>query len=133
MQMKDFSAWVHRMNKQEFYSSIDWNAPISRDFLMKLYGYSLCNKDFLVDVLGAFRSHGRDQVQYVYRIFVALEEIREKEILLPISQDLSRQINANYQRKVKNCEWMKRKYLQSLSTEELQQMLMEQRFQMAER
>lgn len=89
------------MTKQEFYNNIDWQAPLCRDFFMKLYGYGLYDREFLATVLNGFQSRGRGHVRHVYDIFVELEEIRQKEILLPISQDLSRQINANYEKKVK--------------------------------
>ena len=35
------------MTKQEFYNNIDWQAPLCRDFFMKLYGYGLYDKEFL--------------------------------------------------------------------------------------
>ena len=66
------------MTKQEFYNNIDWQAPLCRDFFMKLYGYGLYDKEFLADVLSGFQSRGRGHVRHVYDIFVELEETDRK-------------------------------------------------------
>ena len=72
------------MTKQEFYNNIDWQAPLCRDFFMKLYGYGLYDKEFLADVLSGFQSRGRGHVRHVYDIFVELEEIRQEGKTFPV-------------------------------------------------
>ena len=114
---------MQSMNKTEFFRDIDWEAPLSRDFITKLYGYSLCDPALLVDVLAEYEKHGRDRVKYVYRLFVDLEEQQLTQEYQPVAKRLTDQINAEYERKVKEYEWKKKRYLQSLSEEELKQML----------
>lgn len=111
------------MNKTEFFRGIDWEAPLSRDLITKLYGYSMYDNTFLVDVLAEYEKHGRAGVKYVYRLYVNLEEWRRKRELIPIARGLVKQIDANFERKVKEYEWKKKIYLQSLSEEELERML----------
>lgn len=111
------------MNKAEFFRGIDWEAPLSRDFITQLYGYSMYDKTFLVDVLAEYEKHGRTGVKYIYRLYVNLEERRRRRELKPIARGLVKQIDANFERKVKEYEWKKKIYLQSLSEEELERML----------
>lgn len=111
------------MNKTEFFRGIDWKAPLSRDHMAKIYGYSLYDKQYLVKVMSEYEKHGRAGVKYVYRLYVNLEEQHRKQELKPIARGLVKQIDANFERKVKEYEWKKKIYLQSLSEEELERML----------
>lgn len=97
------------MNKTEFFRGIDWEAPLSRDLITKLYGYSMYDNTFLVDVLAEYEKHGRAGVKYVYRLYVNLEEQHRKQELKPIARGLVKQIDANFERKVKEYESNKRK------------------------
>lgn len=97
------------MNKAEFFQGIDWEAPLSRDFITQLYGYSMYDKTVLVDVLAEYEKHGRAGVKYVYRLYVNLEEWHRKRELIPISRELIAQTDANFERKVKEYESNKRK------------------------
>ena len=47
------------MNKTEFFRGIDWEAPLSRDHMAKIYGYSLYDKQYLVKVMSEYEKHGR--------------------------------------------------------------------------
>lgn len=111
------------MNKAEFFQGIDWEAPLSRDLITQLYGYSMYDKQFLVDVLAEYEKHGRAGVKYIFRLYVNLEERHRRRELIPISRELIAQTNAKYERKVKEYEWKKKIHLQSLSEEELERML----------
>lgn len=111
------------MNKQEYYNGIDWEAPLSRDHMAKIYGYSLYDKQYLVKVMSEYEKHGRAGVKYVYRLYVNLEEQHRKQELIPISRELIAQTDAKYEKKVKEYEWKKKIFLQSLSEEELERML----------
>ena len=93
------------MNKQEYYNGIDWEAPLSRDHMAKIYGYSLYDKQYLVKVMSEYEKHGRAGVKYVYRLYVNLEEQRRKRELIPISRELISLTDAKYEKKVK--EWKK--------------------------
>lgn len=97
------------MNREEFKAAIDWDAPLSCDMVKKLYGYSLCYTGFLIDVLAEYEKHGRDKVRYVYRLFAKLEEEEEQEQIRPIAEQLLKQIDTEYERKVKEYE-RNRKY-----------------------
>lgn len=103
------------MNKTEFFRDIDWEAPLSRDFITKLYGYSLCDPALLVDVLAEYEKHGRDRVKYVYRLFVDLEEQQLTQEYQPVAKRLTDQINAEYERKVKEYEWKKKQLRKHLA------------------
>lgn len=120
------------MDKQEFLNGIDWEATLTLDFITKLYGYSLYDKQFIIDVLSEYENNGRDKVQYVYRLFVNLQEQQQRNELKNVAKKLAAQIDAEYERKVKEYEWKKKKYLQSLSEEELLQMLREKQCWMVE-
>ena len=96
------------MNKQEYYSGIDWEAPLSRDHMAKIYGYSLYDKQYLVKVMSEYEKHGRAGVKYVYRLYVNLEEQHWKQELIPISRELIAQTDAKYEKKVKEYEWKKK-------------------------
>ena len=97
------------MNKAEFFRGIDWEAPLSRDFITQLYGYSMYDKQFLVEVLAEYEKHGRAGVKYIYRLYVNLEEWHRKRELIPISKELISQTDAKYEKKVKEYEWKKKK------------------------
>lgn len=96
------------MNKTEFFRGIDWEAPLSRDHMAKIYGYSLYDKQYLVKVMSGYEKHGRSGVKYVYRLYVNLEEWRRKRELIPISRELIAQTDAKYEKKVKEYEWKKK-------------------------
>ena len=96
------------MNKTEFFRGIDWEAPLSRDHMAKIYGYSLYDKQYLVKVMSEYEKHGRAGVKYVYRLYVNLEEQHRKQELIPIARGLVKQIDTNFERKVKEYEWKKK-------------------------
>lgn len=94
------------MNKAEFFRGIDWEAPLSRDLIKTVYAYSLHDPQFLADVLAEYEEHDRGGVKYIYRLYVNLEERHRDQELKPIARELTRQIDTNYEKKVK--EWKKK-------------------------
>lgn len=103
------------MDKKEFLKGIDWEATLTLDFITKLYGYSLYDKQFIIDVLSEYENNGRDKVQYVYRLFVNLQEQQQKNEIKNVAKKLAAQIDAEYERKVK--EWQKKQ--QKLTKEQV--------------
>lgn len=89
------------MNKQEFFKGIDWEAPLNHDIIKKEYGYSLYDSQFLADVMAEYEKHGRSGVKYIYQLYVNLEEWNRERELKPIARDLTRRIDADYERMVK--------------------------------
>lgn len=94
------------MNKAEFFRDIDWETPLNRDFITKLYGYSLYDPAFLADVLAEYEKHGRDRVRCVFQIWVGLYEWQRDQELKPVAREIARKIDTEYERKVK--EWKKK-------------------------
>lgn len=103
------------MDKQEFLKGIDWEATLTLDFIMKIYGYSLYDKQFIIDVLSEYENNGRDKVKYVYRLFVNLQEQQQRNELRNVAEKIADQIDAEYERKVK--EWQKKQ--QKLTKEQV--------------
>lgn len=84
---------------------IDFDAALTEQLIKRIYANSLYNPQFLVDVLAEYEKHGRNWVRCVYQIWVGLYEWQRNQELKPVTREIARKIDTEYERKVK--EWKK--------------------------
>lgn len=92
------------MDKAEFLDSIDFDASLDEDIVKRIYGYCLHDPQFLVDVMLEYEKHGRNNVKYVYTIWVNLYKLLWDREMKPIARELSKQIDSEYESKVNEYE-----------------------------
>lgn len=88
---------------------IDFDADLTEQLIKRIYANSLYDPQFLADVLAEYEKRGRDRVRCVYQIWISLYEWQRDQELKPVAREIARKIDTEYERKVKEYEWKKKR------------------------
>ena len=92
-------------SKEEFYQSLNADTWCGWDWRRKLYGYQITDPAFLERVFARLDELNRPRVKTIYRIYCRTQIAHERAQEREAGEWLTRQIDKNYERMVK--EWQK--------------------------
>ena len=110
-------------SKEQFLADLNEETFCGYQWCKKLYGYSICDKDFPERVLSRLDELGRERVRFIYGLFVKWEIAYWLNVDKGCAGGVRERIDKNYERQVKEC----RKDLHKLSDSELLMKLQETR------
>lgn len=98
-------------NKEGFLQELNADTWCGYIWCRRLYGYQYTDPDFLRRVYDRLDELGRDKVKYIYALYVKLEIAYQMEQEREAGAWLVEQIDKDYERKVKEAKWQKKREL----------------------
>ncbi len=115
------------MSKEEFYQNLTADTWCGWDWCRKLYGCQITDPAFLERVFARLEELNRDKVKFIYGFYLKTQIAHEIAIEREAGELVKKQIDRDYERQVKETKWREnqqmQRYLESLTTEELLQMM----------
>ena len=96
-------------SKEEFYQSLNEDTCCGYTWCRRLYGYQYVEQEFLDRIFARLDELNRGKVKYIYAAYLKFQIAYEIEQEQQAGTWLVGQIDKNYERKVTETEWRKKK------------------------
>ena len=86
------------MNKSKFYESINENTDFNEDFLKKVYGYSVGDSTFLIEVSKKLWSIGKKEIIIAYNEWFGNWKKKQDEVMKDVAAWYQKECERNFEK-----------------------------------